>query len=102
MPLLLIEYRDEAERLALEQALACFTQRRQRAATAPDGSVRAACEQRARADGRALLRDTLASAVPARVEAAEQPGGPPGAPPARATAPAATKAATAAPRPLAA
>ena len=91
MPVLTIEYRDEAERLGLEQAIAFFTQMRQVAQTAPDGTVLAACEAVALRDGRRLLRDSLAAAVRARVEAAEQKGGPPAPGPARADAPAAPR-----------
>ena len=68
MPTLTIEYRDENERLALEQALAYLAQLHQLALTAPDGTVLAACEQLALTDGRKLLRDTLASAVQARAD----------------------------------
>lgn len=73
MPTLTVEftYATEAERLALEQALAFLTQMRQVAATAPDGTVLAACEQVALTDGRKLLRDTLASAVQVRADAAD-------------------------------
>jgi hypothetical protein len=67
------EYTTEAERMALEQALAFFTQMRHVAATAPDGTVLAACEQVALTDGRKLLRDALASAVQARADAADAP-----------------------------
>src|SRR5262245_15952919 len=88
MPVLTIEYQDEAERLGLEQALAFFTQMRQVAQTAPDGTVLAACEQVALQDGRALLRSSLAAAVQARIEAAEQKGGSPAPAPARAGTPA--------------
>jgi hypothetical protein len=77
MPTLTIEYRDDHERLALEQAIAYITQLRQLALTAPDGTVLAACEQRALVDGRALLRSTLAAALDSRIAAAEQKGGPP-------------------------
>ena len=77
MPVLTIEYHDEAERLGLEQAVAFFTPMRQVAQTAPDGTVLAACEQVALQDGRALLRTSLASAVEARIAAAEQKGGRP-------------------------
>jgi hypothetical protein len=73
MPALTIEYATEAERLALEQAIAFFTQMRQVAATAPDGTVLAACEQLALTDGRQLLRDTLAAAVQARAETSDAP-----------------------------
>jgi hypothetical protein len=77
MPVLTIEYRDEAERLGLEQAIAFFTQLRQTAQTAPEGTVLAACEQVALNQGRAWLRDALAAAVQSRVDAAEQKGGRP-------------------------
>ena len=77
MPVLTIEYQDERERLALEQVLAFFTQMRQVAQTAPNGTVLAACEQVALQDGQALLRAGLAAAVQGRIEAAEQKGGPP-------------------------
>lgn len=75
MPTLMIEYRDENERLALEQAIAYVTQLHQLALEAPDGTVLATCEQRALADGRALLRSTLAAALEGRIAAAEQKGG---------------------------
>lgn len=92
MPTLTIEYTTDAERLALEQALTFFTQLRQVADTAPDGTVLAACEQVALTDGRALLRDALAAAVQRRVDQAEQKGGRPASAPART--PHATRAAT--------
>jgi hypothetical protein len=75
MPVLTIEYADEAERLGLEQAIAFFTQLRHTAQTAPDGTVLAACEQVALQEGRTLLRNSLAAAVQSRVEAAQQKGG---------------------------
>jgi hypothetical protein len=75
MPMLTIEYRDEYERLALEQAMAYIAQLRQLALTAPDGTVLAACEQHALSDGRALLRSTLTTALHSRIAAAEQKGG---------------------------
>jgi hypothetical protein len=68
MPTLTIEYATDAERLALEQAIAFFTQMQHVAATAPAGTVLAACEQVALVDGRKLLRDSLASAVQARAD----------------------------------
>ena len=83
MPALTIEYRDDNERLALEQAIAYVAQLRQLALTAPDDTVLAACEQRVLADGRALLRSTLATALDSRIEAAEQKGGRPAAAPRR-------------------
>ncbi|HXG10151.1 MAG TPA: hypothetical protein VNK04_10210 [Gemmataceae bacterium] len=66
MPTLMIEYADDTERLALEQAIAFVTERRQLAATAPESTVLAACEQAALHQGRALLRHVLAAAVPSR------------------------------------
>lgn len=91
MPTLTIEYRDDAERLALEQVIAYVAQLRSVAQDAPDGSVLDACEKLALADGRALLRSTLAAALEGRIASAEQKGGPPAA--ARRRTPAAPKAA---------
>jgi hypothetical protein len=79
MPTLTIEYRDDAERLALEQAIAYVAHLRSVAQDAPDGSVLDTCEQLALADGRALLRSTLAAALEGRIGSAEQKGGPPAA-----------------------
>jgi hypothetical protein len=76
MPTLTIEYRDAAERLALEQAIAYVAQLRQLAQDAPHGTVLAACEQLALTGGRALLRSTLAAALEGRIDSAEQKGGP--------------------------
>jgi hypothetical protein len=75
MPSLTIEYRDEAERLALEQAIAYVAHLRQLALDAPDGTVLTACEQLALNEGRSLLRSTLAAALDNRAAAAEQKGG---------------------------
>jgi hypothetical protein len=71
MPTLSIEYQTEAERLLLEQAVAFFTQMRQVAATAPDGTVLAACERVALADGRKLVRDALGAAAQQRAAATD-------------------------------
>jgi hypothetical protein len=95
MPTLNIDYRDDAERLALEQAIAYVVPLRQVAQDAPDGSVLAACEKLALADGRALLRSTLAAALDGRIALAEQKGGPPASAPRRT--PGAPRAATGAP-----
>jgi hypothetical protein len=83
MPTLTIEYRDENERLALEQAIAYVAQLRQVAHDAPDGSVLDACERLALDSGRALLRSTLAAALQSRITHAEQKGGLPGSAPRR-------------------
>ena len=71
MPTLTVEYRTKAERLILEQALAFFAQMRQVGATAPDGTVPAACERVALDSGRQLVRDALASAVQQRADTAD-------------------------------
>jgi len=75
MPSLTIEYRDDCERLVLEQALGYLSHLRQVAHEAPDGTVLDACEKVALADGRALLRSTLAAALDSRIAASEQKGG---------------------------
>jgi hypothetical protein len=75
MPTLTLEYRDESERLALEQAIAYITHLRQAALSAPDGTVLDTCEKLALKDGRALLRSTLAAALESRIAACEQKGG---------------------------
>jgi hypothetical protein len=75
MPTLTIEYRDEDERLALEQAIAYIGDLRQLAVEAPAGAVLDACEGLALDKGRALLRSTLA-ALHCRVALAEPKGGP--------------------------
>jgi hypothetical protein len=80
---LTITCRDDAERLAVEQALAYVRQLHHLALSAPDGTVLPACEHLALRDGRALLRSTLAAALAARVRAAEQKGGPPASAPRR-------------------
>jgi len=80
---LTITCRDDAERLALEQAIAYVAHLHQLALSAPDGTVLAACEQLALRDGRALLRSTLAAALTGRITAAEQKGGRPASAPRR-------------------
>jgi hypothetical protein len=76
MPTLTIEYRDENERLAIEQAIAYISDLRQLALDAPAGTVLDACEGLALDQGRALLRSTLAAALHGRIAVAEQKGGP--------------------------
>ncbi len=63
-------YTTNAERLALEPASAFVTQRRQRAPTAPDGTVLDAGAPAALRDGRALLCNTRAAPRPERATAA--------------------------------
>jgi hypothetical protein len=77
MPTLTIEYRNESERLALEQLLGYFTDLNRLAQEAPEGTVLAACEKHALDQGRKMLRTTLGAALAARIETAEQKGGPP-------------------------
>jgi hypothetical protein len=77
IPTLTIEYRDEDERLALEQAIAYITDLRQLAVGAPAGTVLDACEGLALDKGRALLRSTLAAALSSRITRDEQKGGTP-------------------------
>ena len=83
MPRLTIEYRDENERLALEQAIAYIADLRQLALDAPAGTVLDACERLALDRGRSLLRSTLAASLHARISAAEQKGAKPASAPAR-------------------
>lgn len=63
-----LEYRTEAQRIALEQAIAFVTQMNQLADTAADGTVLACCEDLALTQGRKLLREALAAALQGRVE----------------------------------
>jgi hypothetical protein len=67
MPTITFEYSTETDRVMFEQAVAFVVHMRQVAATAPDGTVIDACEKLALADGRQLLRDSLAAAVQSRV-----------------------------------
>jgi hypothetical protein len=83
MPSLTIEYRDENERRALEQAIAYITDLRQLALAAPAGTVLDACERLALGQGRALLRSTLAASLQARIGIVEQKGGTPAGAPTR-------------------
>jgi hypothetical protein len=77
MPTLTIEYRDDDERLALEQAIAYVRDLHRLALDAPAGAVLDACEGLALDRGRALLRSTLAAALQGRGAAAERKGGTP-------------------------
>ena len=89
------QYQDDAERLAIEAAIAFVAEMRQLALTAPDGQVISLCEGQALDEGRSLLRRTLRDAVQARIDSAEQKGGPPAPAPARAPARPTTSGATA-------
>lgn len=76
MPTMTVEYHDDAQRLLLEQAIAYLCQLRQVALDAPDGSVLDSCEKLALAEGRSLLRSSLAAALQARIASSELKGGP--------------------------
>lgn len=77
MPTGMFEYRDEAERRAMEQALAFVAQLHDLAQTAPPGHVLERCESHALDGGRALLRTTLQQAVQASIDHAEAKKGRP-------------------------
>ncbi|OWK44263.1 hypothetical protein [Fimbriiglobus ruber] len=68
MPTLTIEYQTDAERMALEQAIAYVQNLNQLAQTAEHGTVLAVCEQLALSGGRQLLRETLAAALQTRAD----------------------------------
>lgn len=67
----MFEYRTEAERKAIERAIAFVAELHDLAGTAPSGHVLDRCEQQAVDAGRVLLRSTLQDAVQARIDAAE-------------------------------
>ena len=71
MPTRTIEYATDADRLALEQAIAFVTDLRRLALDAPSGTVLDTCEAAAPHGGRQLLRDSLAAAVQARADATD-------------------------------
>jgi len=76
MPTGTFEYHSDAERLAIEMAIAFVTEMHQLALAAPDGQVLDQCEQQALGQGRTLLRSTLQQAVQARIATAEKKGAP--------------------------
>ena len=75
MPTGTFQYQDEAERLAIEAAIAFVAEMRQLAQSAPAGRVLPLCEGQALDRGRSLLRATLQGAVQARIDSAEREGG---------------------------
>jgi hypothetical protein len=77
MPVESFEYRSEAERLAMRQAVAFVAQMHDLALAAPPGQVLELCEQQAVDGGRRLLQETLRQAVQARVDQAEAKKGRP-------------------------
>ena len=71
MPTGTFEYRDEGERVAIEQAIAFVAQMRDLTGQAPHGLVLDRLEGHALDAGRELLRGTLERAAQATVEQAE-------------------------------
>jgi hypothetical protein len=67
-------YSTDAERLAIEQAVAYVKHLNQVAHAAPFGSVLKVCEQAALDDGKKLLRTTLQAAVQSRIDETEKKG----------------------------
>jgi len=71
MPTGTFEYRDNAERVVIEQAIAFVTQMRDLALNATPGRVLDQCEGHALDAGRDLLRATLQQAVQGSIDQAE-------------------------------
>ena len=69
MPTMTFEYHSDMERLELERAIAYVTEMRRLGATAPPGTVLAACESLALEAGRQMLRENLEAVVQARADA---------------------------------
>jgi hypothetical protein len=69
MPTITFEYETDAERWILEQAAAYVAEIRRVGATAPSGTVLAACEEVALVSGRKWVRDSLAAAIQGRADA---------------------------------
>jgi hypothetical protein len=59
MPTVSFEYRSQAERIAMERAVAFVAEMHALAQTAPDGQILPTCEAHALDAGRDLLRTTL-------------------------------------------
>jgi hypothetical protein len=74
---LTLDYQTDAQRMALEQAVAYVQQLHHAADTAAHGTVLAVCEQLALTDGRQLLRDSLAAALQDRADATDAKKKPP-------------------------
>lgn len=75
MPVSTFEYRSEAERVAIERAIAFITQMNDLALSAPPGQVLDICELQALTAGRDLLRVSLQQAVQASADRAEEKKG---------------------------
>jgi hypothetical protein len=86
-----MEFQNEQELIAAEQAIALVCQLKALADATPDGKVLAVVERQAVEDGRRFVRDRLQHVLNAQARSLEQtggaPGGVPAAGPAIATAP---------------
>ena len=67
-------YSTDAERIAIEQAVAYVKHLNQVAHSAPIGTVLKVCEQAALDEGKKLLRTTLEGAVQSRIDETEKKG----------------------------
>ncbi len=74
----MIEFRNEREVLAAEQAVAMVRELEALADAAPDGKVLAVVEREAVERGRRFVRDRLQDVLNAQAEGPEQRGGAPG------------------------
>jgi hypothetical protein len=77
MPSITFEYHSEAERVAIERAMAFVAEIHSLAQTVPDGQVLHACEGLALDKGRDLLLLALRAAVQRRIDVAEEKGAAP-------------------------
>lgn len=73
-----MEFRNEREALAAEQAIAMVRELEALADTAPDGKVLAVVEREAVERGRRFVRDRLQDVLNAQAEGLEKKGGAPG------------------------
>lgn len=71
MPTGTFEFRDDAERVAIEQAIAFVAQMRDLARTAAPGQILDRCEGHTLDAGRNLLRTTLQQAIQASIDQGE-------------------------------
>lgn len=74
MPTGTFEYRNEQERIAIEQAIAFVAEMNSLDQTAPDGQILHSCESHALDAGRQLLQHTLQQAVQTPIDAEEKKG----------------------------
>ena len=74
MPTVSFDYRSDAERVAIERAVAFVAEMHALAQASPDGQVLPACEAHALDAGRDLLRATLRHAVQHCIDDAEKKG----------------------------